>query len=586
MKPILNLLKYTWKYSQGNHKRLVLLWVMSLLANTVQLFEPYFISKAFDAVQFGSNDPAMLQYVIQNLLLIVVITLVFWSLHGTSRVMEVKNGFLVRKNYRSEMFNKILALPTKWHKDHHSGDTIDKINKASDGIFSFSSIVFVLITNIVRLFGGIIALWYFSKSASILAFVVAMVVFAVIMRFDKILRIGWLKIYKSENALASAIHDYVSNVITIITLRLKSRVSSEIERRSMAPFAQFSWNAKVGETKWFSASLFMSLMITTGLILYAYQSFGATGTIVAGTLFALYQYLRRIGDTFFDFAMRYSDFVRYDAALQAAEVISIEHSKILNKKTLYLPDDWKTIEIKDLCFSYDEDLTDKYDLDNIDISLTRGQHIAFIGESGSGKSTTLSLLRGLYPSNASVYVDDEKMPSGLEHIHEHITLIPQDPEIFNSTVEDNITMETEVSVEDLNEAIRLSKFDTVAQRLPNGLSTNVMEKGVSLSGGEKQRLALARGVLAARDSEILFMDEPTSSVDTANELEIYRNIFAKFDDKTIVSSIHRLHLLQLFDYIYFFKDGRIHVQGTLNDLMKNPEFKLLWDTYTTSLSQE
>jgi ATP-binding cassette subfamily B protein len=585
-KPIINLLKYTWRYSKGSQRRLILIWSMSFLANILQLFEPYFVSKAFDVVQFTPNDPEILRQVTRNLVFIVFITLSFWLLHGTSRVMEIKNGFMVRKNYRKEMFDKVLALPTEWHKDHHSGDTIDKINKASESIHAFSSIVFIVITNIVRLVGGVIALWFFHKEASIIAFIIAVVVFSMIVRFDRVLRTGYLKIFKAENFLASAIHDYISNVITIITLRLKARVSNEIERRSMVAFPQFSWNAKIGETKWFSASLLLSIMITSVLILYAHQSYNASGIIAAGTLFALFQYLRRIGDTFFDFAMRYSDFVKYDASLQAAEVISTEYDKLVTKDSSFLPLGWREIKINNLEFSYGKEEGGRNHIEDVNLTITRGQRIAFIGESGSGKSTTLSLLRGLYPSNAELVVDGEIMKFGLEHLHEHITLIPQDPEIFNSTVEDNITMETEVSEEDLKEAIALAQFESVIERLPQGLATNVLEKGVSLSGGEKQRLALARGILAARDSDFLFMDEPTSSVDTTNELKIYESISNKFSDKTIISSIHRLHLLRLFDYVIYFKNGKILVEGTLEQLMKHPEFKSIWDAYSRNLNHD
>ena len=111
------------------------------------------------------------------------------------------------------------------------------------------------------------------------------------------------------------------------------------------------------------------------------------------------------------------------------------------------------------------------------------------------------------------------------------------------------------------------------------IKTNVMEKGVSLSGGEKQRLALARGLLAARNSDIILMDEPTSSVDSVNEVKIHDNIFKEFKDKTIISSIHRLNLLNKFDYIYMFDDGKIVAEGTLDELMKNNKFKVMWQKH-------
>ncbi len=95
----------------------------------------------------------------------------------------------------------------------------------------------------------------------------------------------------------------------------------------------------------------------------------------------------------------------------------------------------------------------------------------------------------------------------------------------------------------------------------------------------KQRLALARGLLAAKDSEIVLLDEPTSSVDSLNELKIHKEVFKAFKNKTIISSIHRLHLLDNFDYVYMFEKGKIIAEGTFSQLKKHPKFKYLWKKY-------
>ncbi|HEX9504294.1 MAG TPA: ABC transporter ATP-binding protein [Patescibacteria group bacterium] len=583
--PILNLFKYTWQYSSGNRHYVVLFLVMSLLANIVQLFEPFLVSRAFNAVQFAPSDAGLLRHVIINLSLLVVITLVFWILHGISRVIEIRNGFLVRKNYKQDMVAKVLSLPTSWHKDHHSGDTIDKINKASESLFEFSRLLFILTTNLVRLVGGVIAIWIFYPPASVLALIIALIVFTTITQFDKKLRTGYKVIFRAENSLAAAVHDYVSNIITIITLRLKSRVTKEVETRSMLAFPTYKKNSVIGEVKWFITSLMLSIMISSVLILNAYHSYTTSGVIVIGTLFALYQYLRRIGDTFFEFALRYGDMVRQDASIRAAEVITGEFDKLESHEVQSMPKQWKKIEIKKLFFQYsseDDPESKRVHLNNINFNFERGQRIALIGESGSGKSTLLSLLRGLYPAEAKLFIDGQEMPHGLSYLYEHVTLIPQDPEIFNSTIEDNITMETKVDEKELSDAIDLAQFKNVLARMPKGLKTNVLEKGVSLSGGEKQRLALARGILAARNSDLLFMDEPTSSVDIQNELLVYQNIFKKFPNTTIISAVHRLHLLKMFDVIYYFRDGEIIAHGSLDDLRGNKEFGNLLEKYSVT----
>jgi len=164
-------------------------------------------------------------------------------------------------------------------------------------------------------------------------------------------------------------------------------------------------------------------------------------------------------------------------------------------------------------------------------------------------------------------------------VQEQVTLIPQEPEIFNNTFRYNITMDLPTTEEALNKVILISQLKSVIDKLPNGLDTNVKEKGVSLSGGEKQRLALARGVLAAKQSEIVLMDEPTSSVDSLNEIKIHEQVFKEFNDKTIISSIHRLHLLDKFDYIYLFSGGKIVGEGTFDEIKGNPIFNNMWRRY-------
>jgi len=114
----------------------------------------------------------------------------------------------------------------------------------------------------------------------------------------------------------------------------------------------------------------------------------------------------------------------------------------------------------------------------------------------------------------------------------------------------------------------------------NKFDSSIKEKGVNLSGGQQQRLALARGLLACHDKDIVLLDEPTSSLDTGTEMKVYGNIFREFYDKTIVSSIHRLHLLPLFNRIYFFSNGQIIASGSLSELLNQClEFQELWRQY-------
>lgn len=581
--PLFNLFGYVWRYSFGIKKSFALFVVLSIVGNAIWLTQPLVIGRIFNSIQFAGNQENPVAFIAYNVGLLILITILGWAFHGTSRVIENRNAFLVRKNYRQEMFEKVMDLPTAWHKDHHSGDTIDKIGKAGENLFNFSSELFIIIQNIAKLIGSVAVLIFFDVRLIWIVFFSTGTAIAIILKFDKKLIKNYNKIFKDENFISSGIYDYISNYITIISLRLKKKSAQEIESRSMRPFEIYNKTNTINEIKWFLSSL-VSVLMTAGVILFvAYNSYKTNGVIVIGTLFILYQYLDNISGTFFSFAWKYSEIVRQNEAVKAAEIINEEYVKVSAENKYYLPKNWKVLQLKKLNFAYkseEEGVEKEYAVENISFHIARGEKIAIIGESGSGKSTLLSLLRGLHiPQSASVYCDGKKLPFGLAHLYEHATLIPQEPEMFNNTIEYNITMGVRAKKEDIQRVIRFSNLEKLLTRLKKGLQTNVLEKGVSLSGGEKQRLALARGLLAGRESDFLLLDESTSSVDVENEMQIFQKIFAEFKNKSIISVAHNLHLLKFFDYIYMFKDRRIIAEGSFSEMLNDSDFRSLWENY-------
>jgi ATP-binding cassette, subfamily B, bacterial len=291
------------------------------------------------------------------------------------------------------------------------------------------------------------------------------------------------------------------------------------------------------------------------------------GVILVGTIYVLYEYLQKIGSSFYTFAWKYSQTVQQYADLKAVK--EILDAAPAERHDAQLPADWKKIEIQHLRFSYEDEDHHRQHLEDMHISLARGKKIALVGESGSGKSTVMSLIRGLHTTDAvHVTCDGKLLRGGLRPLSHHVTLIPQEPEIFSNTIEYNVSVDTDQSEEELMQDIETACFLAVLKRLPKGLKTDISEKGVNLSGGEKQRLALARGIFAAKTSDIICLDEPTSSVDSMNEMKIHKNLFEKFSNRCIVASIHRLHLLPLFDEVYVLEKGVLVEYGDPKKLMK------------------
>jgi ABC-type multidrug transport system fused ATPase/permease subunit len=243
-----------------------------------------------------------------------------------------------------------------------------------------------------------------------------------------------------------------------------------------------------------------------------------------------------------------------------------------------LPTNWKQLEIKGLTFSYANGEPDDVHLNDISLSITRGEHIAFVGESGSGKTTLLKIMRDLYhPQQLQLSVDGNTVDTGFEGIRQAIALVPQMPEIFASTIMENITLGAEYEIGTVKYFTDLACFTEVVEKLPLQFNTSMKERGVNLSGGQQQRLALTRGLLACQDKDIVLLDEPTSSLDGLTEMRVYQNILKEFADKTIISTIHHLHLLPLFDKIYVFDQGKIVGCGSLQHLISShSKFQELW----------
>ena len=312
----------------------------------------------------------------------------------------------------------------------------------------------------------------------------------------------------------------------------------------------------------------MMITLIYGVIVvgYIYQNWTPGEVFKVGGLVTLLGYITQFTSVFQNVAVQYTTLVQYHTHVNEVRIISeayVEQHPVENVQRF--PRKWHSLEIDKLNFShrtvYEEEFIPQ-SLHNIQLEIEKGKKIALIGHSGNGKSTLLSVLRGLYLPQEGIEIQIDGKNCPLETLYEKVTQFPQEPEIFENTIIYNITMGLPATDDEIKQACDISGFKEVADQLPHGLFTDIKEKGVNLSGGQKQRLALARGILAAKDSEIILLDEPTSSVDPKTEARIYQKLFDVFRDKALVSSMHRLHLLDQFDYVYILERGSIIDHGT------------------------
>jgi ATP-binding cassette subfamily B protein len=593
--PILYLLSTGWRYASGCRRLIVTYLIMFVAAQSVALFEPYVIGKMLNAVQTDLSAATgkvsfdrLLNDVAFYLFLYMVIQVAFWLFHGPGRVLERFVAFQIRSNYKSELYQCLTKLPMQWQRNHHSGESIDKINRGAIAVFNFFQETFEIVYMLFRLGGTLVILFFFVQFAAWCVLASTVVLCLIVAIFDRKLSRQYGQLNSMDNHAASAIHDYVTNIVSVITLRLEHRTLKEVEKRITASQSLFSDNARMNEWKWFLSNMCASGMVVVILLWYAKTNFAPGHALLAGTFFTLFEYLRRIGDSFFNFTGYYGVIVRQAADLKSAEsIVDAFEEQVGREHSHRLPAQWQKLNITGLNFTYEDERHRTHHLQDINILLEKGLSIAFVGASGSGKSTLLSLLRGLQNADsANVVCDGVPLDQKLAHLWHTTTLMPQEPEIFADTIRFNINFGLDSDDEELLDAVAAARFDNVLARLPQGLDTNIAENGVNLSGGEKQRLALARGIYFSKDSDIVLLDEPTSSVDTPNERKIYATLLERYKSSCLVSSIHKLHLLELFDRIYVFDDGKIVESGDFKSLLQaDGMLASMWREYQTEQSE-
>lgn len=581
-----------WKHARGYRCWVLVYATLACLAIIVSLCVPMVIARFMNAVQHQRGDELIHQvFVIMGLYL--GLEVLFWLLHGPSRVIETVVAFRVKQNSQSSLLNKSTALPMRWHRDHHSGETIDQVAKATQALHDFTEGGFEVLHLMTRFIGAVVVLFWIMPAAATAVVTIGVLAITCIILFDRVLTRQYAVLNKRFNEVAASIQDYLTNIATVKSLRLEKRVTGEVDERTGKILPLYRKNSYLNELKWFTSSIFVAITRAGVLLAYVLVMTRGDHIIEIGTLYALYEYLRAIGDSFFQFTYKYGDLIVKSSRVEAIEHIeeSFDH-EVRESAKASLPQQWKHLEIRNLRFSHTEadDPDQRIHIDNLSCVLERGKSYALVGESGSGKSTALGLLRGIHRAQeASVLVAGKPLEHGMAHIEHHTTLIPQDPEIFSDSVLFNITLGVDTPEEAVLEAIRLARFEPVLRRLERGLDTSIAEKGVSLSGGERQRLALARGLFFAKESksQIILLDEPTSSVDIFNERRIYEHVLNHFQDRCVLSAIHRFNLLHLFDEILVFENGKMVESGSLDELIDaGGTFAHLWSNHASDGDQK
>lgn len=569
-----DLYRHVWRHAEGAHGRMAVALSMLGSSQLLKLAMPWMAAQAINSIQ--TRGSAGLTAAAGWIAAVLGLHIGMWSLHGPARVMERSVAVRVRRSVADSLYTRLAAAPLAWHDQHHSGDLQHRVEQASKALFGFTQSQFVYLQNLICIIGPLVALTLLSKLTGAMALVGFVAISIVIVRFDRALMTLAAQENQAERRYAARLLDFVGNISAVASLRLQGATRRLLDARLMAVFAPLRRSIVLNEWKWCATDLLGVVLCWSLVVAYAATAGGGAtgGTLLLGSLFMTYQYAQQAAGVLGAMAGNYQGLARVQTDFASATVI--REAPQLPSLPVAPHAAWETVELHGLGFQHAG--ADRGGLHGISLRLQRGERIALVGPSGSGKSTLLRVLAGLYEADRGHVEVDGVAQLGRRHVAELTTLVPQEAEVFEAPLRENITLGEDVPETALAQAVHVSALDGVLATLPQGLETPMSERGANLSGGQRQRLALARGMLAARDSSLLLLDEPTSALDALTEQRVHERLLRAFGSATIVSAVHRMSLLPHFDRVVLMVDGRIVDSGTPDEVaLRQPLFARMRD---------
>ena len=545
-------------------------WIRALIAILITI--PI---GSMDAVTAWSLKPYMdvvmleQQATTAQTMLIPVLIIVFSSLQSlfnyTATYMNTWVGQKIAQGVKIDLFDKLMHYNAGYFDKLNSGDVLFRFNNdvdmACSGLLSnlklFTTRVFSSISLIAVLF-------YNSWQLALVAVVVlagALYPLTTVRRkiksvMDKTIFSGarvmthYNETFSGNRIVTSYnLYDY-QNERFKETLRSVFKLGMKMVQRTgmMSPMMHFIVSLGIAAVIWLGSYLIVTHQITPG----NFVSF-----ITA--LIMLYNPIKSIGNNFNSVQMALMAMERVFGLLEEVPVITNKpNAKKLGKIK-------KSIDYKDVCFEY---VNGKPILKNINLSIKCGETIAFVGNSGGGKTTLVNLLPRFYDiKSGSISIDGQDIRDlELNSLRDKIAIVFQDNFLFSGTIRENILLgRTDVSEKQLNEAIKCACLEEFINSLEKGLDTEIGERGVLLSGGQKQRIAIARAFI--KDAPIVILDEATSALDNKSEAVVQQAIDNLMKDRTVFIIAHRLSTVRNADKIVVVNYGEIVEIGTHEELL-------------------
>ena len=493
------------------------------------------------------------------------ILLVNYCMNYLDNYPEKKLEHGIYLDFKLLSFRKISTIDYTEYQKIGTGKLVQRIENGSTAgrnvLFNFwLCLIRDLLPTIVF---SVYFIWKIDKKVTYVLFVGYMLIFIITNILLKFLYKIKEKILNSEELLN---HYLVRGFMEMLIFRMSKQFPNEIKKTNNAKESIVSAKVKMNmiHEAFFTIFALLVAMLDIGILFYAWKTQNLTvGSVVA--LIALienaYTPIAIFNVLYVQYKLDKASYKRFEEFLGLKDDDQLRNGNAINA-------DVGEIAIKNLSFQYGE----RKIIDDLSLSIKKGEKIAFVGESGSGKSTLIKILLGLLKYNqGEVHLGDMELKEiCLNNLYDRVSYLSQDAPVFDGTIKENLVFGKQVSEEQMLGALSEVQLSHLVENLAEGLNTEIGEKGTCLSGGEKQRLALAR--LWFEDSELVILDEATSAMDNLTEENVMKSVMQKMKDKTVIAIAHRLNSIAGFDRIILFKEGRIVGQGTFEELLHTDSY--------------
>jgi ATP-binding cassette, subfamily B, bacterial MsbA len=506
---------------------------------------------------------------------IVISTFLFKNLFGFlafQHVMYLRNGVLT--DLRKNMYDKIIGLPLSFYSKRQKGDVMARVlGDINEMQNSFFIVLELIVREPLTIVFSLIFMFTFSWKLTL--FVVLFIPLAglIISRIGKTLKSQSLEAQQESGKLISTVEETLTGLKIV-----KSYNAESIFKIKFNNFADkiLKLSNSIGVKNNLAGPLSEVLgIITIAVLLWYGGKLVLIDKIIEGTSFISFMGLAYSILTPAKAISKASYRVKNGmaAADRVFEILHHDNQMVDTPNATELGDFTDKIDIDNISFKYNDDLV----LKNFSVSVSKGKTIALVGQSGSGKSTIANLLTRFYDVNkGSIKIDGNDIKAVTKKsLRSLMGLVTQDSILFNDTIKNNILIgKPDASEKEILEALKIANAWEFVKDLPEGIETNVGDAGNNFSGGQKQRLSIARAVL--KNPPIMILDEATSALDTESERLVQVALENMMKNRTSIVIAHRLSTIQNADEIIVMHKGQIVEQGKHQELLdKNGIYKNL-----------